>query len=493
MPDVAINHVQHARHAWQLIEQFAAGDVIEGRDGSTTEGTFSLLREIARVVIGDSATDDKQDELAKVTMQRVRELKQLVVATASVPSWCSSNTPLDSDHTLEAVRFGAELTRSLTQQLEKIGKTGIRHAAGIQAREAEQAKKNALDPWRLWRLTDRSARFLKLLADASWIDYVSPTLDRFARRPSAVVRALYSDRLVLAMTKQVMLPELEDGVVRDSRGLVLGHIALTTDVTTEVVRRGAQALGTVPGNRLIRALIHRSHDAWNRGDQDPRRVAFEGGWQGLLNFLRVSQKDHALVKAIAQAGHCIQWEKATIEGGGLWTWSERRGTKKAPGEVAFTLGDALTPGYADVLSRGSKHLSDRIARRLVPELRYEPPMGGARERDHGPIWTLHRLMLLELVDRAEDLAARGGVVITRPRWLELAHIAGVSDSIVDRTLDAWVAGETDTSPSLLARVDGSAWTLADKHAPERDFIAAGGAKRTEGRRRRTSSKARKRS
>ena len=472
-------HVQQARSAWQLLDMVSSGDVIARQDGSTPAPTFLLLREIARVVIGEDATEEQQDDLAKVTMQRVREIKRVVAAEA--PAWCTTaKKPAQAPEALhEARQFAAELTRALTDQLQRIGKTGAKHAAGIRAREAELTPKGGPDPWRLWRLQDKSARFLKLLADALWTDEVQPMLERAARRPPAVVRAVYADRLVRAMTRQTMLPEMDDGVVRDARGVVLGHIALTTETTIEVVRRGAHALGTVAGNRLIKALIHRSHEAWNKGVQDPRRVAFEGGWQGLLNNLRVSQKDHAMVKAIAQAGQCIVWETAHAEHGGLWTWTERRGTKKAPGEIAFVLGDALTPGYADVMSRGSKHLADRIARRLVPELRFEPPMGGARERDHGPIWTLHRLMLLELVDHAEELAATGGVVISRPRWLELAREAGVGESIVDRTLDAWVAGETDLAPPLLSRVDASAWTLADKHGPEREFIRAGGAKRTE--------------
>jgi hypothetical protein len=303
-----------------------------------------------------------------------------------------------------------------------------------------------------------------------------------------VVRAVVADRLLPAMSRQTLLPDLDDGIVRDTRGLVLGRIALTTEATIEVVRRGAHALGTVPANRLIRTLIHRSHEAWNTGVQDPRSVAFQGGWSGLLKTLGVSQKDHATIKAIAQAGQCIVWETDHAKHGGLWTWSERRGTKKAAGEVAFVLGDALTPGYADVMSRDGNALPARIARRLVPELRYEPPMGGARERDQGPIWTLHRLMLLRMVDLAEELAADGAVVITRPQWIELAQHAGVSPNIVNRTLDAWMAGETDAAPPLVECRGTDAWTLAESHAPERDFITAGGAERTAGRRRRNGGK-----
>ena len=110
-------------------------------------------------------------------------------------------------------------------------------------------------------------------------------------------------------------------------------------------------------------------------------------------------------------------------------------------------------------------------------------MGGARDRDQGPIWTLHRLMLVELGDYAEELAQGGSVTITSERWRELAKTAGVPLSIVDRTLDAWVAGEDEKAPALLERTGKGEWTLAEPHAPEREFIAAGGAKRAKGRKR----------
>ena len=484
-----ISHALHAQHAWDLIEMVASGDIIESRDGSTAAAAFSLLREIAGVVIsatGVAATDEQRDELAKVTMQRVRDLQGAVAASSSVPSWFMTAPVLSCDEAqkLEALQFASELTRALTEELRKTGTEGTKHSKGIRERDAALAAKNASDPWRLWRLRDRSARFLKLLSDALWVDEVEPLLARSARRRPAIVRAVVADRLLPAMTRQAMLPDLDDGLVRDGRGHVLGRIALTTEATIEVVRRGAHALGTVPANRLIRALIHRSHDAWNRGETLPNRVAFQGGWAGLLKAIGCdSRNNYETLKAIAQAGQCIVWETPHAKGEGLWLWSERRGTKKAPGEVAFTLGDALTPGYADVLTRSGDSLPARIARRLVPELRYEPPMGGARERDQGPIWTLQRLMLLELVDQAEQLAADGRVIITQPRWVELARAAGVSTTIIARTLDAWIAGESETAPQLIKRIDTDAWTLANPHAPERDFIAAGGLERTAGRRR----------
>jgi hypothetical protein len=482
-PDGKADPVSDAKRAWDLLEMVAAGDIIDARAGSAT-ATFPLLRDVAGVAIGASATNEQRDELAKVTMQRVRQLRK-GVDESQIPNWLttqteSSRTPGETK-CREALAFAEILTQVLADELAKIGKTGAIHASRVSEKTADLATQGVSDPWRLWRLKDRSASFLKLLSYALWVDEVEPTLSRNARRRPAVVRAVVADRLLPAMSRQYMLPEIGDGVIRDRRGQVLGRIALTTNTTIEAVLRGAHALGSVLGHRLIRKLIHDAHKAWNDGIQDPRNVVISGGWSGLLAALNVSNKEHASLKALAIAGHCISWETEHAEHGGLWTWSERRGTKKAPGEVAFVLGNALAPGYADEMTRQGDSRPARVARRLVPELRFEPPFGGARPNEQGPIWTLQRLTLLHMVDHAEQLAAQGAVEITPHQWLQLASGAGVSHRLVNRTLDAWVAGDSETAPALLERVDKDAWTLATAHAPEREFIRAGGAERTAGR------------
>lgn len=474
--------VLQARATWQLLEMVASGDLIEHQDVSAPpEATFRRLREIAGLVIGE-ASDEQRDELAKSTMQRVRDMRHALAG--QTPAWCSSAEPLraTASQTQEALAFGELLATILTDALEQVGPTGSKHAAGVRERNAELQRAGAPDPWRLWRMPNTS--FLKLLADALWRDEIQPLLERSERRRPAIVRAVVAERLLPAMTRQAMLPELDDGIVRDIRGQVLGRIALTTDTTIQLVRRGAHALGTLPAHRLIRTLVHRSHEAWNRGEPLANRVTFQGGWGGLLRDIGSdSRNNYETIKAIAVAGQCIVWETPHAQGGGLWMWTERRGTKKAPGEVAFTLGDALTPGYADALTRTGDSLPARVARRLVPELRYEPPMGGARERDQGPIWTLQRLMLLELVDKAEQLATDGGVEIKQTRWLELARDAGVGATILERTLDAWMAGESEQAPALIELVERDRWTLASPHTPERNFIIEGGRERAAGRKR----------
>lgn len=389
-----------------------------------------------------------------------------------------------------AARVAHGFDETFATYVEALGREGKKLAA--QVRQSSENRVGA-QMWRLWRYCPEGERFLVCLAQVLWLEEVrAETKHREAHRLAGVVRATMLDRMLVPMTQQLALPANDDefkrgaGVVRDERGQAIGTVSLTTDATLAAVRSGCAAFGTVHGHLLIRALIHRAADWWNGriGVQDARpRIRFHGGWNGLLDELGIARKFHQRIKDIAVAGQCIVWSTPTITAGGLWTWTEERGTRAGAGEVAFVLGDALAPGYANELKQagGNSHAA-RLARRVVPELRFPPPMGGARSSDHGPIWTLHRLLVIELVDRAEALHVDGAVEITRARWLELADSARVTRRILDRTVDAWLQGESERVPALIDRIGRDGWTLAEAHRVEREYIAAGGARRVNGRR-----------
>jgi hypothetical protein len=158
-----------------------------------------------------------------------------------------------------------------------------------------------------------------------------------------------------------------------------------------------------------------------------------------------------------------------------------RGNATRLGVLRIVVCDALAPGLAVQLSQNKdSSLIARTARRLVPELRAEPPVLAVNERLHGPAWTLHRLALVELVDRAEELHAHGMIEINAARWRRLATEAKLPADKLPRLLDSWRTGDAH-APPLLVEPEPGRFTLADPHAAERDFIAEGGRRRTEGR------------
>lgn len=328
---------------------------------------------------------------------------------------------------------------------------------------------------------------LRAAARALWRTSVAALWERQSTRSSpAVIRAVAADRLIPAMAKQTQyLPGFDDGAIRDTRGRELGRIAevATLDVgLLDQVRMGLDLLGSVPAHRLIRELVHRVHDQWEASDVDARTVDFEGGWSALAQAIRDQSSGHDRLRAILEAGQHVAWTHPAIGTiGGLWTWRAWRGNQTRPGCVRITVGDALAPGLAAMLAdTGNTSDAARKARRLVPELRGDLPVDGVRDRDQGKAWTLHRLALIELVDRSTELATEGSVAIAPTRWRQLANDASFPIDTLPRLLDVWQRGD-NKAPPLLRETEPGRFTLADTHAAERAFIEASGKARIQGR------------
>ena len=306
-------------------------------------------------------------------------------------------------------------------------------------------------------------------------------LERTRRQRPAVIRSVLAEQLLPTMSRQLQLPAIDDpGIIRDAKGREIGRVALMGGATVETVFRGLDLLGSVHGHRLIRALVLGSHDAWVSEDPHFFRVAFEGGWSGLAEAIGYKTRNFEVLKQLAHAGQCVQWEHKHGRSGGLWTWRERRGSWAAPGEVAFNLSDVMLPGHAATMAGQSD--SARMARRLVPELREAPPVSVARPNEQGGVWTLHRIMLVELVDQAEHMARDGGAVLKGDWWRLKAKAAGLptAPDYIDRVRGSWLAGDDD-APPLLEQVGCDRYTLASSHLLERLFIEEGGRRRIEGR------------
>ena len=296
----------------------------------------------------------------------------------------------------------------------------------------------------------------------------------------ALPRVVLVDQLFPAMTKQLQL--LDDGKVRTDKGRILGAIVVDADTTLAVVRAGAALLGSEPGHEMIHELVHRAFDAHEAGASDPRRVGFIGGWGALAEAIGYGKGDHSILKLIAKAGQAIEWQTRHIGAGGLWTWTDKRGSRHGgAGEVAFVLGDALLPGLAAAMKREplARTLSAREARRLVVEPRYKPPTSGVRPNERGAVWTLWRLFMLELTDKSVEYCGKGSIAVTVPRWRELHEQARLPWATHEKVLASWLEGESAKAPAFLAELEPGRFDLAPVHDLERVFLAEQGRRRLE--------------
>ena len=352
---------------------------------------------------------------------------------------------------------------------------------GLSAKDARDLEAaGAADAWSIWAAKPGGwSMVLRRLGAAVWLRR-EPEAAKNARNGPALVRTVYADELVAVQTRQAYLPSLEPRELHDQSGRRVATIdAAAADLA--LVHEGLEALRAPVGHRLVKSLVLTAHAQAAAGDTDARVVTFDG-WAALAEALKWTNKDYSTLRALAAAGAAVSWhERGGTDGVGWWSYRAKRIGRRF--DVSFTLSERLRPKHASALAHDEGHgLDARKARRLVPELRYEPPTGGLNERSHGAAWNLHRLLLVELVDNAEELAEDGAVVIPERRWLELAKLAGLPEVHLGRLLASWHEGESEEAPALVES-EGKAYRLAERpYSPEHIFIVDGGEMRIQGRR-----------
>jgi len=318
--------------------------------------------------------------------------------------------------------------------------------------------------------------FARLLAEALWH---AERRRASESRPALVRTAYVGEVLALATGVNLVLPGLDDNTIRDQRNV---PIARVTGMDANAIRVAASALRTLPGNRVLNGLVRLGWEQVESGKPDPRRVDFVGGWEAFAGEMGLtSRHHHEQARHVLKLGQHVEWQaRHGHAGGGWWTWMYKRGSRAGPGLVRAVLGDMLLPGYAVHMAEmgGRSHLA-REARRLVPELRHEPPLSQLSGGEEGPGMLLQRLFVVALVDGAEHLATRGLVEIPEDEWRRMTADAGVSASRLGRVLDSWAAGD-DRAPPLLER-DGWGFTLANPHDLELLFLKEQGQQRINGR------------
>ena len=523
-----------ARNTLRTSAAWAVIAAIDGFNDIESESVTALVRSsIVAPVCGDD--DTAQHVLTARVARFARELRPALnlpdLAGRTLfgrvgPDAASARMPIAARYVLDSLE--AEVwpwDAALADALRALGRNGAEAATAIlersrqrmaSAREAVPVRMPTLHmqalgfdspPWdnrgdmlAQWVTADVGGHplgmpWVSLVAWALWEDIVRPELDRAAeaeralgadriKRPAGVVRGTMANRIIPAMlTRQRHFEEFDEGTIKDHDGAVLGRIALTTDLTADMVRVKLEAFGTVAGQLALKTMIHRSHDEWLRGGEDARVVEFQGGWQGMCEAIGLppTSANTQTLQDLAVAGQVVQWSTPHVDAGGFWTWGAKRGSKAAPGHVRFTLGDAMYPGRAAELAEQARKgqltngnsIGARKARRIVPELRFNPPTDAVRGNEKGPALIFHRLLLVEMVDEAVQMHTQGGILLTPARRDELGMRAGLPRSVIHKVWDSWQADESEQSPALIKR-EGDRWTLADAHAPEREFIESGG-------------------
>ncbi len=354
---------------------------------------------------------------------------------------------------------------------------------------------------------------LETLTRLVWSTAVKSELRRFKKiRPAIMVRHKTGVDDVLTTDPNAYLDRqttlTDDGVVilSKERGR-LGRIVVPASdaAVLDVIVKGLSSLATPDGHRLRRGLtrlVHTRSQTLDRDDLiDARIVTFAGLEEAAESFGLSDPRDTRTTREMLVAGDALRtWRHGDrIEGGRLWSlsWSQldpmtgavKRGRPAAGTRLEMQIGTLLVPTRDDLTNANDK------GRFLVPELRFDVPVGRLSKELHGAVWTLASRFVALQVQRGEQVARGGGAILlpVDPRrgvlgsWRSLIEQSSADSSVVaelwsqrDRVIGTLADGETP----LLKRSDGvDRWSLADCHDVERDFIIEGGQKRLDGTRR----------
>lgn len=452
--------------AWQAVQSWrskAPGDA------------HNAAAEAALAELGDDETKGNADALRQLAAKLCDRCNSFADAVGPAPEMPEGGGPRVVDGMLALDdKLASWLKRVDAEDADK-----LRAASRQRLDDFNAGRIKAPELFKAW--ADGGAQRLHQLARVLWRTVVKERWRHGLTKRPALMRVVAVDTLLPLMSRQHTLPGLDDLAVRDHKGRELGRIATVDAATVEMVRAGLHHLGTVTGHRLVRLLVHRAHDQWVAGSRDPRVIFFEGGWSALAEALKVRTRDFTQLRELVEAGKHMTWTHKNSTFDGLWVGRYERGTRAGPGFVEIVAGTALLPNMAAIMAQeGGKTPAARVARRLVPELRHEPPVSVVRELDQGPAWTLHRALIVELVDRAEELHKEGAIHISDERWRELARDARFPLGPLPRLLESWRTSD-GKAPALIAEPERGHFTLADDHKLEREFIEDGGRRRIDGR------------
>jgi hypothetical protein len=333
--------------------------------------------------------------------------------------------------------------------------------------------------WKAPRWTD--------LAMALW-PTVKAEIERSRARRPAVVRAVAVDVLT-TLSRQGRLPldDERDRPLVNHDGRRVGYVATSNAAVAELLtlKPGAMDLfRSLDAQRLIKRFILTGHEQWMTGAREPSRLVYVGGFDALGKAIgQTSRRALAAFEEILTLGTGVQIDTPELKKiRGLWTFEWSPPAPGRPSRVVVKLADALMPGFVEADELKGNARSKREARRLVPELRFDPPVEMVDASSRGAVYAVHRMVLVQAVDEAERMAAGDGFSLSLDELRhELARFGGGSLARhAEKVRDGWLTSD-DTAPAMIQRVARDRYTLADEHEPERAFIEEGGRKRLNGR------------
>lgn len=350
----------------------------------------------------------------------------------------------------------------LADQIEKWGA----------AKEASELRKKRtgqpLDRlWKIWlpQTTGQHCWAILYLAKVLWKFKVKPLLDKQV----ALVRPVFSE-LSQVMGSPYKAEENNGQRILCYKGEPI-EIAQVDQSILELVDKGFAKIGTIVSHRVIREIVFSGYAKQQMTGQTEVALTYPGGMSAFCSAAGcTSNADPTVARQILHALAYLPFKLPNNFKGNLIALQEQRAGNGRQGLIVITPGPPLLANYVFGKTGEAKLVGHDSF--LVPLLPIPPLVG--RANNHAQQVVLSQYAVLEMRDRAQEMAKEGAIRITQERWVELAIKARMprDASFLSQVIDRWTH-DGDDGPALLSRKKDM-FTLADTHEAARNFIIKGG-------------------
>lgn len=283
--------------------------------------------------------------------------------------------------------------------------------------------------------------YLKRTIDLVWKAEVGPTLvenertlwyPAMPRGVQMTFAGLRAGKVVLATDQEKEGTEL---TVRSANGCVVANYAAIPKSNLAAVRRGAENMHRVTGEKVVRFLVRTTHQQAVAGANPYNRITIDGGKDALGKLAGIADKDER-----ARLGDILEALQA-YRGGhrdlppALQFW-EKKATPGRRSVLSIDVGEALTPGYVHHMINNQGATGPDT--QLLPML---PPPSLPRAVNGAELPRLYDLQWEILFEMRSDLNALDDGWVATDLVERARDRANVSLATADVALVHWVTAD----------------------------------------------------
>jgi hypothetical protein len=322
------------------------------------------------------------------------------------------------------------LDERFTQHLERAG-MGAPDAAAMRRDSRARVAAMGDDANGINALWDEKQRWLAYLATVLFEASVKARCEKRRSHPPASPLCLYATVHTAFLDRRSTLGD--DGFITDAKGQRLSkELPPSIDIAAASIIYNSRRL--LAFHQVMGKVAEEANEQWIKGEPFGE-IIFEGGVTGLADEIGCRPRDLQAAITLGASFYVAFNGPGGWYEDNLWGASGTHPTKGRRATLTITPGMPFKPG---------RHGNGDHERR-VPIAPLPPQYG--RPNEHAAQASLHRRLVMRMVEAGWQLLSEGGAVIERLALQSMAEEIGLPISTLNRVLDHWRSGGAIEMPA----------------------------------------------